>query len=117
MDNSHPAGYRDSQLAGHMKELRACCKPFPRAKAALERTENRLRYLLRLLQTWDETHERQVETWLRLGNIEAANTSAALIFDPETRLRLLRRAQITPDTEDAADRWAENELMERMVIE
>lgn len=108
--------YPDAELNRHMKDLRACCKPYPRAQAALERTETRLKYILRVLHTWDETHAGRAETLIRLGNPEAAQTAAQMIFDRQLRADLLGRARIGGDP-DADERMLEALEMERTVLE
>jgi hypothetical protein len=114
-DDRQPS-YRDTQLGGLMKELRAAVRPYPPAKLALEKVEKRLKFNLRVVQQWDETHAERAELMLRLGNVGAANTEACLIFDEATRHALLRRATIGIDHE-ADERIAEAVLLEREVIE
>ena len=110
------SSYRDTQLAGYMKELRGMVKPMPRAKAALDRVEQRLKYLFRVLEAWDASHARQAETLLRLGNIPGANTAALMIFDDRMRIDLLSRAWIGGDA-DAGERLAEAIELERVVLQ
>lgn len=107
--------YRDAQLTGLMKELRAAVKPLPTAGQALARVEHRLRFVLRVTDLWDKTHAERARTLIQLGNLEAANTSACLIFDAGLRADLLRLAPIKQDT-GAGDRLAEAAAMGREVL-
>lgn len=108
--------YHDKQLAKLMKELRASIKPYPQARQALERAERRLRYVLRVVEAWDESHAERAELLLRLGNVPAANTAAWLVFDSELRESLLQRAPIGHDSE-ANERIAEALVLGREVLE
>jgi hypothetical protein len=107
--------YRDAQLSAQLKELRAAVKPFAQARAALERVEERLRYVLRMVETWDTSHAERCETLIRLGNLAAANTAASLVFEPGLRTDLLRRCFVGIDHE-ADDRIAEAIELGREVL-
>lgn len=111
----HPS-YRDDQLHKHFKDLRTEVRAHPGAKAALVKVEQRLKYVLRVIETWDASHAERAETLIRLGNLEAANTAACLIFDKALRESILPRAPVTLDT-GAAERMAEALELERQVIE
>jgi hypothetical protein len=107
--------YRDSQLHSAIRELRAAVKPFPRAARALQGVEYRLKFVLRVVQSWDDHHAERAETLIRLGKIEAANSAASLIFDDGLRADLLRRTPIGIDPA-APDRLAEAIELEREVL-
>lgn len=107
--------YRDQELMRLMKVLRADVRPFVRARQNLERLEGRLRYVLRVVETWDKTHEARTRELLRLGCLSAANTSASLIFDAETRQALLRSCLIGGDG-GAAERIASALEADREVL-
>lgn len=107
--------YRDRQLADLITDLRAEVRTVPRAKAALERVEKRLKWSLRLLESWDTTHAERAKMLLGLGKVAAANTEASLIFDDTTRHNLLRQMFIGGD-DQADDRAAENAELEREVL-
>jgi hypothetical protein len=107
--------YRDAELMRLVKALRASVRPFPGARIALERVEGRLRYVLRVVETWDRTHETRARDLIRAGCLSAANTAAGLIFDPETRAGLLRQCFIGGDG-GADERMAENMAAGREVL-
>ena len=111
---SSPA-YHDTQLRGLMKELRAAVKPYPHAKIALERVEARLKYTLRVVESWDSAHADKAELLIGLGQIAAANSATQLIFDREKRIALLRRCLIGGDAQ-AAERMAEAVELDREVL-
>lgn len=107
--------YRDKQLGTLMKELRGAVRSLPLAKQALERVEQRLRYVLRVVELWDHTHAERAELLIRLGNLPAANTAASLVFDEGRRHDLLRQTNIGLDA-TAADRLAEAVELGREVL-
>jgi hypothetical protein len=109
------SSYRDAPLGSLLKDLRGLVKSQPAAKATLEKVEKRLRYVLRVLEGWDAHHAERAETLIRLGQIEAANGAATLIFDTQLRNDLYRRTPILGDTQ-ADDRVAEALEMEREVL-
>jgi len=113
-DHQQPI-YRDTQLGALLKDLRAAVKPLPSAKIALERVERRLKFVLRVIETWDASHAERAETLIGLGQIEAANTAATMIFDAQLRAGLLARAHISSDSA-ASDRIAEALELEREVL-
>jgi hypothetical protein len=108
--------YRDKELGTLMKALRDEVRTLPKAKAALVKVEGRLRYVLKVLDLWDQTHAGRAELFLSLGDVPKANTSASLIFDADTRAALLRRAPIGSDRA-TGERLEENSLLEREVLE
>jgi hypothetical protein len=107
--------YRDAPLGGLLKDLRGLVKSQPAAKATLEKVEKRMRYVLRVLETWDETHAERAETLIGLGRLEAANSTASMIFDAQLRGDLYRRSPILGDT-GADERVAEALELEREVL-
>jgi hypothetical protein len=107
--------YRDPQLAAQIKDLRAAVKSMPTAKHALEKVEARLKYVLKVVELWDASHAERAATLIRLGQIEAANSAASLIFESGLRSDLLRQAPITQDV-GAGDRLAESLEMGREVL-
>ena len=109
------SSYRDAPLGGLLKELRGLVKSQPAAKATLEKVEKRLRYVLRVLDTWDAFHAERAETLIRLGRLEAANSTASMIFDAQLRGDLYRRAPIIGDTGTGA-RVAEALELEREIL-
>ncbi|HEU5097591.1 MAG TPA: hypothetical protein VFU22_00995 [Roseiflexaceae bacterium] len=110
------SSYRDATLGRLLKELRGSVKTQPAAKALLEKVEKRLRYVLRVLESWDAHHAERAETLIQLGQLTAANGAASLIFEPQLRANLLRRTPVLADT-DAGDRMAEALELERLVLE
>jgi hypothetical protein len=108
--------YRDAHLGGLLKELRGLVKSQPAAKAMLEKVEKRLRYVLRVLESWDAHHAEQAETLIGLGQLAAANSAATLIFEPQLRTDLYRRTLILADSADS-DRMAEALELGREVLE
>jgi hypothetical protein len=109
------AKFKDAQLNGLLRELRAETKTLPKASRTLERVEGRLVYLLRLLGDWDRTHAARAEELLKLGRTESAAATAALIFSEDVRRALYDRAPLTSDT-SAAERYAEAEALGREVV-
>lgn len=107
--------YRDAPLGGLLKDLRGLVKSQPAAKATLKKIEERLKYVLRVLESWDASHAERAETLIKLGRLEAANSTASLIFDAQLRGDLYRRAPIIRDT-DAGQRMAEALELEREVL-
>ena len=107
--------YRDAPLGGLLKDLRGLVKGQPAAKATLKKAEERLRYVLRVLESWDAHHAERAETLIGLGKLEAANGVASLIFDAQLRGDLYRRSPILLDT-GAGERVAEALEMEREVL-
>lgn len=107
--------YRDTQLHALMKALRADVRPFPRPKLALERVEGRLRYVLRVIETWDASHAGRARELIQLGHLAAANGAATMIFDQDLRHSLLCQCFIDSDN-GAADRVAEALELGREVL-
>ena len=107
--------YRDEQLSRLMSDLRAAVKPLPVAKTALDKAEKRLRFVLRVVDGWDAYHAERADTLIRLGQIEAANGAATMIFDAQLRADLLRRTPILLYLDTGA-RMAEAMELEREVL-
>lgn len=96
----HPS-YRDAELHKAFKALRAAVRPSTDARYCLAAVEKRLRFVLRVIETWDATHARRAEMLLTLGNQSAASTAAAMIFDPLLRASFYDRTSVPITTEDA----------------
>jgi hypothetical protein len=94
--------YRDAVLGGLIKELRTLLKNQPAAEALLKKIEKRLKFVLRVLETWDASHAERAETLIRLGRLEAANSVASMIFDAQLRGDLYRRSPISVAIEAGA---------------
>lgn len=107
--------YRDKELHRLMKELRGEVRTIPKAKKALERAEQRLRYTLRVVELWDDSHAKRARELLRLNCIPAANTHATMVFDPELRASLLQLCSVGLDAA-ADDRMAEALELGREVL-
>jgi hypothetical protein len=105
--------YRDAQLGGFLKELRGLVKSQPAAKATLEKVERRLKFVFRVIESWDAYHAERAETLIGLGRLEAANGAATMIFDAQLRGDLYRRSPILLDTEDRVAKALE---LEREVL-
>jgi hypothetical protein len=105
--------YRDQALNKAFRELRATIKTNPAAKLAPGCVEQRLRAVLKVVQSWDDYHAERVELFLRLGDVPEANTAATLLFDSETRTALLARCPIGVDSHD---RLEESDQLERTVL-
>jgi hypothetical protein len=108
--------YRDEQLSKLLGELWGMVKAMPIAKRVLERVERRLKFVFRVIEGWDTHHAEQAETLIQLGQIEAANGAATMIFNVRLRADLYRRTPILADS-TAGDRVAEAMDMERLVLE
>jgi hypothetical protein len=106
----------DAQLHKLIEALCADVRPHRKARVSLERTEDWLRYRLRVVETWDVTLAERTGTLLPLSNVPAANIAATIIFDQETGLHLPDRAHIT-QCDDAGDRLAEAPELRREVLE
>lgn len=107
--------YRDAPLGGLLKDLRGLVKSQPAAKLAVDKMEKRLRYVLRVLESWDAHHAERAEMLIGLGKLEAANGAASMIFDPQLRGDLYQRSPIIRDT-GVDDRMAEALELEREVL-
>lgn len=114
-DEPRQPTYRDAELMRLFKALRATVKPYAGAKAALERVETRLRYVLRIIEQWDKTHSERAEFLIRMGCTEAANTHAAMIFDADVRAALYRRCFVGGDG-GAEERVLGNAELDREVL-
>src|SRR5215213_4765734 len=112
---STPPTYRDHELGALLKGLRADVKPLPSASLTLQRVEKRLRYVLRVIESWDAYHAERAETLIKLGKFEAANSTATMIFDEDVRAALYWRAPVTLDT-GAGERIAEALELEREIL-
>lgn len=106
--------YRDAQLHKLMKQLRADVRTNPTAKATLAKIETRLRYVLKVVTSWDHTHAKWAELYINLGDIPKANTAATLVFDDQVRADLLRRCFI--GLTDDSDALAEAVALDREVL-
>ncbi len=111
----HAPSYRDAQLTSLLRSHRATIKNNPDARKTLAATEQRLKYLLRLLMQWDDLHTSRAETYIQLGNIPAANTCATMILDDQRRAALYDRCQIGFDSADD-ERLAAVAAMDREVL-
>jgi hypothetical protein len=107
--------YRDAQLGGLLKDVRGLVKNQPATKRALEKVEKRLRYVLRVVESWDAFHAERAEMLIQGGLLEAANGAATLIFDEQTRHDLYRRSPVLRDA-SADGRVAEALELEREVL-
>ena len=107
--------YRDAQLYKAMRELRASVKHHPESKRLLAVVETRLRYVLHVLEQWDDLHAEQAEKLIALGNLPAANVEVTLIFDPDLRAALYPRCYI--GGEEDSERLADAVALDRLVLE
>jgi hypothetical protein len=107
--------YRDQALHRLMKELRADVRTNPNARATLTKVEQRLRFVLRVVELWDKSHAARAEELIGLGCLAAASTSAAMIFDPEVRANLYRRTPIGYDN-SSEERIADAIELDREVL-
>jgi hypothetical protein len=107
--------YSEDYTPSACKDLRGCVRPFPSAKIALEKVEGRLRFVLRVIETWDDSHAKQAKELICLGCLPAANTAASLIFDADLRRSLLAQTPISGDA-GAAERIAEATALGREML-
>ncbi len=107
--------YRDAQLHKALRDLRASVKHTPEAKRLLAVAEARLRYILKVLEQWDDLHAEQAEKFIALGNLPAANVETTLIFNPELRAALYPRCYIGGPEDDS--RLADAVALDRLVLE
>jgi hypothetical protein len=108
--------YVDQQLHACMRALRADVRTIPRAKLSLERAEARLRFILRVVDTWNTYHARRARQLIALGQLEAADSACWMLFDVDLRRELLRQCQTDTTNDAAAERVAENALLGREVL-
>lgn len=108
------AAYRDRELTAAFKELRAVVKGTP-AELPLKRAETRLRAVQRIIEASDDYHVARAEMFLKAGMLDAANSEASLVFDPNVRSALYWRSPISKD-HGAAERLAEIAELDREVL-
>ena len=112
----HPS-YRDSELNKAMKALRASVRGNPDARRCLLAAENRLRFVLRVIEQWDATHARRAEQLIALGNLPAASTAGAMIFDRQLRCSIYDRTTVPLTAQEDAERLAALVELDREVLE
>lgn len=112
------SSYHDTELAKRLKILRAAAKPYPTVVAELASFENHLRYLDTVVSAQDALRAAEAELALELGKYDHAATLATLIWNTNTRNALYSQAQRMrgPLVDEATERFAENEVMEREVL-
>jgi hypothetical protein len=107
--------YRDAQLHVLMKTLRAAVRPHPPSRIALDKAEQRLRFVLRVVEQWDASHAARARELIALGCLPAANGAATMIFDRDLRHSLLCRCYIGADA-GAVERMEEALELGREVL-
>jgi hypothetical protein len=107
---------RDPIVRECLRALRKCCPP--EARSHLDRLANRLKYQNKIIGTYDDRFAAQALSLIDAGKMEAASTSAWLLFDDERRIELL--AMINVDTTQAAqaaqERIAHAVAMGRIIV-